>query len=193
MRLIHLLLFATPVFFVLVNAVSAQDASTGAHERVAFKEFRIGDSVAAIRIDQRFICRKIDSLIADELCHNSDQSKGGAITIAGVKAVSVGIYATDSKISATTVGLSPADFQHVTASLTEKYGPAVIKESALTTRAGVKYKNVQMNWDLWDDTIEAHKYDGRIDRSTIVYRAKSAMEDFERREKEQIKAGASDL
>lgn len=92
------------------------------------------------------------------------------------------------------VRFDPASFDFIKRALVSKYGkPTGEDAEMLTTAMGGKFLNEKFKWDRKDGMILIRKYNGKITESKLSIYSTAGLEEMERRKKEAVSQGSSDM
>lgn len=130
----------------------------------------------------------LEIVLSDRTCY---LFKNG--TYAEVPAeLSVDFYANSmAKIG---VRFDPASFDFIKRALVNKYGkPTGEDAEMLTTAMGGKFLNEKFKWDRKDGMILIRKYNGKITESKLSIYSTAGLEEMEKRKKEAVRQGGSDM
>jgi len=155
-----------------------------------FKGIELGSDMSVIEDTGRFSCRDPGNPIADRICTlNYDESE----TIAGAPVRVLALYYYSGKLESISISFEENQFLQITAALSEKYGQGKARSEAIQNRMGATFENKILLWRRGKATVEATRYSGTVDRSSVVFRSDFSMEEFARRRKSSIKGKAKDL
>ena len=97
----------------------------------------------------------------------------------------------DDRVAKATIELAVQQFSGVVIALTEKYGaPQTDQIATIQNRAGAKFDNRVVVWNLQTGTIRAEQRFGSVDRSRVVLAAPGVVEQEREESEQRMKAGA---
>lgn len=167
-----------PFFWLLGGLLSLAALSAPAAERLGFKGVELGSSLAQIASNPKFACHVITTPIADKVCSLRPQEKE---TIAGAPIDSIFYFYDQSGLTSIVVNLPEGHFQAVIDALTEKYGMPVLKTEAVKNLKGVAHENRTYRWQRPEGSLQAERYAGRLDRSSIRFADDTAAQRVQQR------------
>jgi len=165
-------------------------ASSPGYAGLEFKGIALGSNISLIENTGRFSCHDEASPIADRTCNLKLDEKE---TIAGEPVRVLLLYYYFSKLETISIIFDEKHFSVVVAALSDKYGQGNLKLETLTNRMGAKFENRILTWRRSEATLEAKRYSGKVDTSSVIYRSDYALQEFARRRKTSIKDSSKDL
>lgn len=165
-------------------------APAGAAEPPGFKGAVLGSDLALIASDPRFDCRPLRTPIADRVC---DLRHGEKETIAGMPVASLFYFYDGRALTGITMNLDEKHIQTVVDALTGKYGPSEIRTETVRNLNGASFENRTWRWRLPGGTIEAQRYAGRLDKSSIRVTDHGAAERIRQRRESTARDPRRDL
>jgi hypothetical protein len=103
------------------------------------------------------------------------------------------LYYYAGKLETIGITFDEKHFSQVGAALEEKYGQGNLKSETLQNRMGATFENRILSWRKGEATLEAKRYSGKIDTSSVIYRSDFALQEFARRSKSSVKDSSKDL
>jgi hypothetical protein len=114
-------------------------------------------------------------------------------TYAGAKAW-LFFFLHSDRATTLSVSFSPSDFDMIVGAMKERFGAATNEETTtLTNRMGARFENHIVTWKRGDQKVEAKRYAGSVDRASVLFSSKAALEEFKERSIEEKKKRAGDL
>ena len=106
--------------------------------------------------------------------------------------LSVGFYT--NSMAKVDVRFDAASFDFIKRMLVNKYGePTADDAETLTTAMGGKFLNEKFKWDRKDGMILIRKYNRKITESKLSIYSTAGLAEMEKRKKEAVKQGSSDM
>lgn len=155
------LLTLGPLSFSLVLLVLPAQAQA---ERLGFKGVELGSNLAMIASNPKFECHVVTTPIADKICSLRTSEKE---TIAGAPIDSLFYFYDRSQLTGIVLNLPETRFQAVVAALSDKYGAPGLRTENVKNLKGVAYENRIYRWSRAQDSIQAERFSGRLDKSSI--------------------------
>jgi hypothetical protein len=174
----------------VVLATLAFSLAFGQSEPFEFKGIGLGSDITAIESSPKFSCRNPDSPIADRIC---SLRYGERETIAGAPIGTLLLYYYDGKLQTISISLEAKHFSQVAEALKEKYGEGNSKTETIQNRMGASFENRIVTWRKPGAILEAKRFSGKIDTSSVMFRTDVAIEEFNRRRGSTAKEQAKDL
>ena len=165
-------------------------AAAGKNTELDFKGIALGSAIATIEDTGRFSCRDPGNPIADRICSLKFNEKE---TIAGAPIRVLALYYYSGKLESISIAFDEKHFSQVAAALAEKYGQGNMKSETLQNRMGATFENRILSWRRGEATLEAKRYSGKIDTSSVMYGSDFALQEFTRRRKTSVKDSTKDL
>lgn len=165
-------------------------AAAGSNTELEFKGIALGSAIATIEETGRFSCRDPGSPIADRICSLKFNERE---TIAGVPIRVLALYYYSGKLETISIAFDEKYFSQVAPALSEKYGQGTVRLEALQNRMGATFENRILSWRRGQTTLEAKRYSGKLDTSSVMYRSDFALQEFARRRKTSVKDTSKDL
>lgn len=103
------------------------------------------------------------------------------------------LYYYSGKLETISIALDEKHFSQVAAALSEKYGQGNSRSETLQNRMGATFENRTILWRRGQATLEAKRYSGKLDTSSVMYRSDFALQEFARRRKTSVKDNSKDL
>jgi len=128
--------------------------------------------------------------MADRVCR---LKFGERETIANAPIKMILLYYYSDKLETISIAFDPKYFSEVAAALTEKYGAGSVTTEAVQNRIGATFENTIHSWRRGNTTLEATRYAGTLDMSSVFYRTDFALEEYGRRRGTTVKEKAKDL
>lgn len=167
-----------PLSWLLGGLLSLLAVAAPAAERLGFKGVELGSSLAQIASNPKFACHVVSTPIADKVCSLRAQEKE---TIAGAPIDSIFYFYDQSGLTGIVVNLPEAHFQPVIDALSEKYGTPVLKTEAVKNLKGVAHENRTYRWQRPEGSVQAERYAGRLDKSSIRFADDTAAQRVQQR------------
>lgn len=168
-----------------------RDAATAeSNAELEFKGIALGSAIATIEDTGRFSCRDPGSPIADRICSLKFNERE---TIAGVPIRVLALYYYSGKLETISIAFDEKYFSQVAPALSEKYGQGTVRLETLQNRMGATFENRILSWRRGQATLEAKRYSGKLDTSSVMYRSDFALQEFARRRKASVKGTSKDL
>ncbi len=149
-----------------------------AAEKLSFKGVELGSSLAQIASNPKYECHIVSTPIADKICSLRAHEKE---TIAGAPIDSLFYFYDQSSLTSIAVNLSEAHFQPVIAALSEKFGPPALKTETIKSLKGVAHENRSYRWQRPEGSLQAERYAGRLDKSSIRFTDENAAQRVQQR------------
>ena len=181
------------VLFLLLSSVTfAQEPPFD------FKGIALGSDISAARSNSKFECYEMEKrpphriVSGDHYCSHHYSIKGEE-TIAGAPIRNIYLYYYFGKLERIEIRLWARDFHQVLAALQEKYGPGSVKTETVQNRMGATFENSIYPWRRNSATLEAKKYEGDLEISSLDFETDFARQEAKRRRAGAAKKGAKDL
>jgi len=174
----------------IVFAFLLLSSTAYAVDQLEFKGFVLGADLASVQNTGRFRCENSTSSIADTIC---SLVYGEKETIAGNPVSNLMMFFYSNKLETIAVYFQEKYFADVASALTEKYGQGEVTESVVQNKMGASFENKSILWHVGAATVEARRYAGRIDKSSVIYKTDSSTTEFMRRKGSSAKDKAKDL
>ena len=178
----------TRLLFVLLGFVSAAWAT--AAEPLAFKGIALGSPSTAIAQDPRYDCRATRAPAADRICSLRHQEQE---TIAGVPVNSLFWFYYRGRLTSIVINLDERHFDKVVTALQAKYGQGETRMAPVRNLKGAGFENRTHTWRQADGTLQAQRYAGRLDKSTLRFADDAAIRAITQQRSRVKTAPESDL
>lgn len=165
-------------------------AVAGNNTELEFKGIALGSAIATIEDTGRFSCSDPRSPIADRICSLKFNERE---TIAGVPIRVLALYYYSGKLETISIAFDEKYFSQIVPALSEKYGHGTVRLETLQNRMGATFENRILSWRRGQATLEAKRYSGKLDTSSVMYRSDFALQEFARRRKASVKDTSKDL
>lgn len=165
-------------------------AAVGNNTELEFKGISLGSAITTVEDTGRFSCRDPRSPIADRICSLKFNERE---TIAGVPVRVLALYYYSGKLETISIAFDEKYFSQVAPALSEKYGQGTVRSETLQNRMGATFENRILSWRRGQATLEAKRYSGKLDTSSVMYRSDFALQEFARRRKTSVKDTSKDL
>ncbi len=180
LRFALLLILLIPYSLARAGTLEFKGVPFGATEQQFLEkhsEFQCSDSQGSLEI-----------VLSDRTCY---LFKNG--TYAEVAAeLSVDFYT--NSMAKVGVRFDPASFDFIKRALINKYGkPTADDTETITTAMGGKFLNEKLKWDRRDGMILIRKYNGKITESKLSIYSIAGLAEMEKRKKEAVRQGGSDM
>jgi hypothetical protein len=177
--------------FICSAALAALLASQAAlADSYGFKGVTLGSNISLIANNTKFECRSVNTPISDRIC---SLRKDETDTIAGFEVHGLFYFYDQSSLTGITMSLNEKDFQPVVSALLAKYGTPAHRSQPIKTLAGKTYENIVYRWQQAEQSIEAERYSGQIDTSSIRIFDDAAASRIKQRREQIAKHPQSDL
>jgi len=173
-----------------LSAVLAWPAWAGAEAPLAFKGIALGSAITAVANDPRYDCRVTQAPAADRICSLRPQEQE---TIAGAPINSIFWFAYRGHLTSIVINLDERHFAAVLAALEAKYGPGLVRTEPVKNLKGARFENRFHLWRQGGGSLQAQRYAGRIDKSSIRYVDDAAVKAIEAQRRRGRVAPESDL
>jgi len=147
-------------------------------DKLGFKGVELGSNLAQIASNPKFDCRVVSTPIADKVCSLRVREKE---TIAGAPIDSLFYFYDQTGLTGIVVNLDEKHFQPVVAALTEKFGSPSLKTETVKSLKGVAFENRTYRWSKPEGSLQAERYAGRLDKSTIRFTDDGAAQRIQQR------------
>lgn len=147
-------------------------------EKLGFKGIELGSSLALVASNPKFVCHLTSTPIADKVCSLRALEKE---TIAGAPIDSLFYFYDQTSLTGIVVNLGEKHFQPVVAALTEKFGAPSLKTETVKSLKGTAFENRIYRWSQQTGSLQAERYAGRLDKSTIRFTDDSAAQRIQNR------------
>lgn len=159
-------------------------------ESYGFKGIALGSHVSQIANNPKFDCKAVNTPSADRICGlGKDESE----TIAGVQVDSLFYFYDQASLTGISIGLPEKNFQPVVKALGDKYGAPARSVETIKTLSGQTFENITYRWRQPGQAIEAQRYAGRVDKSTIRIVDETAPQRIKQRREQIAKQPHTDL
>lgn len=179
-----------------------------------FKGIALGSSVHYLKSKSpEFYCEiKPGQAVSDTTCHLSEEIKClldqapyldnrtcraavvKARTYAGVPARTITMHYFADKLAMVRIRIRSDDFTNVVEAIKQKYGaPSEERIEKVTNRMGAIFESRVIEWKGVRSGIILDQYGSRLDESRVSIYADEWYAEYERRNSEQTRQGASDL
>jgi hypothetical protein len=159
-------------------------------EPLAFKGIALGSAITAVATDPRYDCRATRAPAADRICSLRHQEQE---TIAGAPVNSIFWLSYRGRVTGIVINLDERHFQQVLAALQAKYGPGEVHSEAVQNLKGAAFENRIHRWRQAGGSLQAQRYAGRLDKSSVRYVDDAAAKGIEADRQRGRAAPASDL
>lgn len=149
-----------------------------AADKLGFKGVELGSSLAQIASNPKYECHIVSTPIADKICSLRAQEKE---TIAGAPIDSLFYFYDQSGLTGIVVNLPEKHFQPVIAALSEKFGAPELKTETVKSLKGVTHENRTYRWVHPEGSLQAERYAGRLDKSSIRFTDDNAAQRVQQR------------
>lgn len=149
-----------------------------ADEKLGFKGVELGSSLSQIASNPKYECHIVSTPIADKVCSLRAQEKE---TIAGAPIDSLFYFYDQSGLTGIVVNLPETHFQPVIAALSEKFGAPALKTEIVKNLKGVAHENQSYRWQRPEGSLQAERYAGRLDKSSIRFTDDNAAQRVQQR------------
>lgn len=170
--------------------VQRDAAAAGNNTELEFKGIALGSAIATIEDTGRFSCRDPRNPIADRICSLKFNERE---SIAGAPIRVLVLYYYSGKLETISIAFDEKHFSQVAAALSEKYGQGTLTSETVQNRMGATFENRILSWRRGQATLEAKRYSGKIDTSSVMYRSDFGLQEFARRRKTSVKNSSKDL
>ena len=150
----------------------------GQAEPLGFKGVVLGSPLARVASDPRHDCRAVNTPIGDTICSLRPRE---AETIAGAPIAALFYFYDVGSLSGIQITIAEKDFQRVVDALAAKYGAGVLTAEKVKNLNGVTFENRTWTWQRPEGRLQAQRYSGRLDRSTIRFSDDSAASRVQKR------------
>ena len=154
------------------------------------KGVTLGSNVSLIANNTKFECRSVITPASDRICSlRKDETE----TIAGVEVHSLFYFYDQSSLTEITLSLNENNFQTVVDALRGKYGTPSQRREPIKTLSGKTYENIVYRWQQAGQSMEAERYSGQIDTSSIRILDETADSRIRQRREQIAKHPQTDL
>lgn len=133
-------------------------------ETFGFKGVELGSNIANVASNPKYDCRAVTTPIADKVC--SLRAKETE-TIAGAPVDALFYFYDSLTLTGIVISFDERHFQPVVAALTDKYGPGQLSREPVRNLKGVAFENHSWLWRKPEGSLQALRYAGRLDKSSI--------------------------
>lgn len=179
-----------------------------------FKGIALGSSVSDLKTkNPEFYCEiKPGQVVSDTTCHLSEETKClfdqapyldnrtcraaviKARTYAGIPARAITMYYYADKLAMVRIQIGSDDFTKVVEAIKRKHGaPSDERAEKVTNRMGAIFESKVIEWKGVGSGIKLEQYGSRLNESCVSVYADAWYAEYERRNGEQTRQGASDL
>jgi len=152
--------------FIVAALLSAALPALAEGEKLSFKGVELGSGLAQIASNPKFDCRVVTTPIADQVCSLRPFEKE---TIVGAPVDSLFYFYDQSGLTGMVINFPEAHFPSVVIGLTEKFGQPSMKATAIKNLKGTAFENRTYRWTRPEGSLQAERYSGRLDKSTIRF------------------------
>lgn len=200
-------------FWCLLFGLALSSPSFSQNDAFDLKGLPLGASVADLKakFPEYYCSSNAGNTISDTSCSLSPETKClleqspypdnktcrdavmNAMTYAGVQS-NISLFFYNDKLGMVQITFGAKSFTEVTASMREKYGePTSQKAEQLINRMGVAFENQTLEWKATGTTIQAEKFAGRIDKSSVKIIQDAYFIEFKKRRGAKTQQGAKDI
>ncbi len=159
---------------ILLSAIPAFAAG----EKLGFKGVELGSSLTRIASNPKYDCRIVNTPIADMVCSLRPNEKE---TIAGAPIDLLFYFYDQSTLTGIVVSLAEKHFQPVVNALSEKFGKPNLKSDSVKSLKGDVFEDRIYRWTRPEGSLQAQRYAGRLDKSSIRFTDDTAAQRIEQR------------
>jgi hypothetical protein len=184
-------LHSWPAALAAIATLAAGLASPSASaDPYGFKGVVLGSHVSQIANNPKFDCKAVTTPSADRIC---SLGKDETETIAGARVDSLFYFYDLSSLTGITISLPEKNFQVVVKALGDKYGAPARSMETVKTLSDKTFENTIYRWRQPGQAIEAQRYAGRVDRSTIRIVDETAPQRIKQRREQIARQPHTDL
>ena len=147
-------------------------------EKLGFKGVELGSSLSRIASNPRYDCRVVNTPIADMVCSLRPNEKE---TIAGAPIDVLFYFYDQSTLTGIVVSLAEKHFQPAINALSEKFGKPSLKSDTVKNLKGNVFEDRIFSWTRPEGSLQAQRYAGRLDKSSIRFTDDAAAHRIEQR------------
>jgi len=167
----------TTSLLVAAGLLAAMPAGA-ANEKLGFKGIELGSSLTRIASNPKYDCRVVNTPIADMVCSLRPSEKE---TIAGAPIESLFYFYDQSTLTGIVFSLAEKHFQPVISALSEKFGKPGLKSDSVKNLKGDVFEDRIYRWTRPEGSLQAQRYAGRLDKSSIRFTDDTAAQRIEQR------------
>jgi hypothetical protein len=160
---------------VLIPAAGLAQAAEG---RYGFKGIELGSSIVRVATDPKYECHTSEAPGADVVCGLRPRERE---TILGSPISSLFLFYGDGSLTSLSLYFDESRFGQVVAALRAKYGEPALHSETVRNRKDQAFENRIYTWRTPADSLQAERYNGRLDQSSLRFTADELMRQVERR------------
>ncbi len=167
-----------PLSLLAAALLIATTPAFAAAEKLGFKGVDLGSSLGRIASNPKYDCRNVSTPIADMVCSLRPKEKE---TIAGAPIELLFYFYDQGTLTGIVVSLAEMHFQPVINALSEKYGKPGLKSESVKSLKGDVFEDRIYRWTRPEGSLQAQRYAGRLDKSSIRFTDDAAAQRIEQR------------
>jgi hypothetical protein len=158
-----------PLIVLLGLALASFSAGAApSPEKFGFKGIELGSGIAAVANNPKYECHTASTPAADTICGLRAQEKE---TMAGAPVNTLFFFFYDGKLTSIAIHLEEKHFAQVVDALRGKYGDTPVQAESIRNLKGLVFENRTYTWKTPGETLTAQRYSGRVDQSSIRFKA----------------------